>query len=186
MKSLEELKNNNLSSNLDNIMLCMVKNLPNKLLDMDVYLPSVDKYLQRRDVWSLLKKRNLIMSILLDRHIPPIYAISSFDKIFKDERYQIIDGKQRLNSIIKFLDGKFQIEIDDELYYIYELPQDYQFKILNYPIMAQVKYEPLDKEFTDKEKIEWFQFVNFFDTPQDIVHLQDIINTYKFKNNGKF
>lgn len=186
MVTLKELQTNIFGMvNLSLIFFSKIKDLPNKKIDMKVYLPSINMYLQRDNAWSLIQKRNLIMSIFINRYIPPIHLINISHKNNLPEKYkyQIIDGKQRLISILEFLDNKFQISIDDELYYLKELPKEFQDHFNNYNIKAQITYEDYNNPIDDIIKIKWFENVNFFNKPQDIVHFKNIIETYKIKNN---
>jgi hypothetical protein len=70
---------------------------------------------QRTDVWSLKKKRELIKSLLLGIPLPSIILHS------RGGRMSIIDGKQRLLSIIKFVGNeyklpKYDVPADNPLY----------------------------------------------------------------------
>lgn len=59
MISLKELQTNifeNITLNL--IFFSKTKDLANKEIDMDVYLPSINMHLQRDNAWSLIQKRN--------------------------------------------------------------------------------------------------------------------------------
>ena len=101
MKSLKELRNvidfhpNELGSRL--------KYFAKRNIDFDVYLPSIGKNLQRELCWTLEQKRELINSILIGRHIPHFAIISIIDpNDQKEEIFQVIDGKQRLSSMISF------------------------------------------------------------------------------------
>lgn len=58
---------------------------------------------QRTDVWSLKKKRELIKSLILGIPLPSIILHS------QGGRMSIIDGKQRLLSIIKFVKNDFKL-----------------------------------------------------------------------------
>jgi Protein of unknown function DUF262 len=58
---------------------------------------------QRTDVWSLKKKRELIKSLLLGIPLPSIILHSRAGQM------SIIDGKQRLLSIIKFVKNDFKL-----------------------------------------------------------------------------
>ena len=58
---------------------------------------------QRTDVWSIAKKRELIKSILLGIPIPSIIL----HKV--GENHAVIDGKQRLTAIIKFLRNEYKL-----------------------------------------------------------------------------
>lgn len=77
----------------------------------------VDPNYQRNgDIWSDEKRQLLVDSILNEYDIPKIY----FHKLPKDEVekngkvYSIIDGRQRLESIWKFIDGEFSLADDFE------------------------------------------------------------------------
>lgn len=74
------------------------------------------EYQRNGDIWSLEKRQLLIDSILNEYDIPKIY----FHKLSKEEReikgkdYSIIDGRQRLETIWKFIDGDFALADDFE------------------------------------------------------------------------
>lgn len=112
------------------------------------------------------------MSIFMNRYIPPIHliGISHKNKLSEKYKYQIIDGKQKLISILEFLNNEIQIIIENELYYLKELPKDYQDYFKNYNIKAQIVYEDYNNPIDDITKIKWFEKVNFFNKPQDILH----------------
>jgi len=76
---------------------------------------NVDPEYQRMgDVWSIAKKQLLIDSILNNYDIPKMY----FHHLAREERiesgfsYSVIDGRQRLEAIWGFLDGKFKLSND--------------------------------------------------------------------------
>lgn len=73
-------------------------------------------YQRNGDVWSLEKKQLLIDSIINRYDLPKLY----FHKFDRDEarrtgkHYAIIDGRQRLETIIKFIEGNFPLGDDFE------------------------------------------------------------------------
>jgi hypothetical protein len=139
-------------------LLSFVRGLKHKNIDFDVYLKSEGKNLQRGFIWSELRQQRIIESILLERPIPPISFIVEMEN--DKEKYLIIDGKQRITSIMNFLEGKFQIEINNKYYHFEELPKEFQTQILGYPIQgysAKFQLEP----YSDEAKREWFHFLNF-------------------------
>jgi hypothetical protein len=75
------------------------------------------EYQRNGDIWGLEKRQLLIDSILNEYDIPKIY----FHKLPKEEKertgkdYSIIDGRQRLETIWKFIDGEFPLSVDFEL-----------------------------------------------------------------------
>jgi uncharacterized protein with ParB-like and HNH nuclease domain len=144
-------------------------------IDWDVYLPTINKNLQRDFVWDIEQKRELIWSILLGRHIPHLAIINSIcDENFNKDKYLIIDGKQRLSTIFKFIDDEFSILIEGSEYLFSELPNDYKNAILNYYFRTYMVNEQFDNRITDQDKINWFKFINFSGTPQDKEHLESL------------
>jgi hypothetical protein len=143
------------------------KGVLNKKWDFDVYLPSRQMNLQRPLVWTLDQKRSLIESVIIRRAIPPISLIQ-----LVDDTYQVIDGKQRLNAFIEYCRGDF----DFCGYYCDDLPRDYFGQIKRYIPFAYVLFEYADAPITDDEKVEWFQWINFAGTAQDIEHLERLRN----------
>ncbi len=133
-----------------------------KKWDFDVYLPSRKMNLQRPLVWTLDQKRSLIESVLIRRSIPSICVVQTLD-----DTYQVIDGKQRLNAFIEYVQGDF----DFCGYYCDDLPKDYAGQIKRHWITAYRLCE-YDTPITDDEKIEWFNWINFAGTPQDIAHME--------------
>ena len=62
----------------------------------------VQEDFQRMDVWDNSRKSRLIESLLLGIPIPSIYV-----EEVEEGRYTVIDGQQRINSIIRYLNGEF-------------------------------------------------------------------------------
>jgi hypothetical protein len=88
-----------------------------------------------------------------------------------NERLQIIDGKQRLNALLTFMDNDYYIDFDNGFSYFYEqLDPDYQLAISSLDLDVGTVYEDIDKPISDKDKIDWFNRINFAGTPQDLTH----------------
>lgn len=147
------------------LRLAQGKNILKKKLDLDVYLPTRGMNLQRPLCWTLEQKRSLIESVLIRRSIPPICAIQQVD-----DTYQIIDGKQRISTIIEYIKGEFSYRG----YYCENLPREYMEQIDQHIFFAYVLYEHYDKTISDKDKIEWFKWINFAGTVQDIEHMKKL------------
>lgn len=64
---------------------------------------------QRELVWTLSQKQLLIDSLLKDYDIPKLYFRKTGDG---ETKYEIIDGQQRINAIIEFLDNKYPLAKD--------------------------------------------------------------------------
>ncbi len=65
----------------------------------------INRRYQRKLVWSSQEKKDLIDSILLQYPVPLILLASQADK------YEIIDGMQRLNAIFGFIENHFPVDI---------------------------------------------------------------------------
>lgn len=77
-------------------------------------------YQRNSDIWDTEKRQLLIDSILNDFDIPKIY-FHELSKPYllpnrKYAKYAIIDGKQRLESIFRFLENKFPLSEDFEFF----------------------------------------------------------------------
>lgn len=68
----------------------------------------INRRYQRKLVWSQLEKKALVDSIMQQYPIPLILLASQGDK------YEIIDGMQRLNSIFGFIENHFSILMDNK------------------------------------------------------------------------
>jgi Protein of unknown function DUF262 len=140
-----------------------------------VHLPSLGINLQRPLVWTLTQKQELIMSILLGRYIPPIALATRKDDIeeFNDRRF-VIDGKQRLNTLIAFSQDEFSIELEGELYTFSQLKEvapDYHKAIAFFYIESAIAYD-----LTDNQMVEWFLSINFSGTPADESHKEHLMS----------
>lgn len=152
-----------------------LKFMTEKSIDFDVFLPSKNKNLQRDFVWDILQKKELIWSILMNRHIPRMAMINIItEDTGTDGVYQVIDGKQRLSTMIDFYNNKFHLEIDNKYYLYIDLPEDYQRVIACYAIPYLVVNEDYGNKITDEDKINWFKYINFACTPQDVEHLRGL------------
>lgn len=145
----------------------------NNNIDFDVFLPTKGINLQRDYVWNIEQKRELIWSVLMNRHIPRMAMLNIVsEKTDTKGTYQVIDGKQRLSSMIDFYKGKFDLLIDGKNYFFNDLPEDYQRVISGFMFPYYIVNEDFGNKFTDEDKINWFRYINFAGTPQDAEHLQ--------------
>jgi lysyl-tRNA synthetase class I len=120
------------------------------------------------------QKQELVLSILKEVNIPQ-FAIVVYIPDTKDRDkkiYKIIDGKQRLSSILGYCMGEFPIPCDDELFYFSELPKDIQNFLMRWEGNAQIAYSYEDEEISDEGLIKWFDLLNFAGTEPDKEHLE--------------
>jgi hypothetical protein len=144
-------------------------------IDFDVYLPTKGINLQRDYVWNIEQKREMIWSVLMNRHIPRMAMINVVtEKSDTKGIYQVIDGKQRLSSMIGFYRGEFDLIIDGNNYYYSDLPEDYQRVIAGFMFPYYVVNEDYGNKITDEDKIAWFRYINFAGTPQDSEHMKSL------------
>jgi len=175
MKTIRELREVGIKLSSTELYFSRIKQLKGRNLDFNVLLPSKGINLQRDKVWTYRQKSELIMSVFMGRFIPNVCIMSLIDNNdSENDILQVIDGKQRLTTFIDFLDNKFSVVLEDEIYYFDDLPKEYQKTFENYDIKCQMAYENYDKRFVDKNKIDWFKKINFFGTPQDVEHLERI------------
>lgn len=136
-------------------------------IDFDVFLPTIKGgvNLQRDFCWTLDQKREFIKSWVKESHIPPITCI-----IIDNKKLEIIDGKQRLSTLISFYGNEFSLESGE-----YYSDLDWLSKSLykNKTIDADITYTSSGMNvLSDIDKIEWFKRVNFTGTPQDIDYMK--------------
>lgn len=116
----------------------------------------LDSDFQRKGVWDLQRKRELIESVLMGLPLPIFYFNED-----KKGRLIVIDGRQRLTTLFEFMDNKFfldRLKILDEFNRrkFKDLDPILQAKIEDYQIMAHVIQPPTP----DRIKFDIFDRVN--------------------------
>ena len=118
-----------------------------------------DSVIQRGHVWNLKKRSLLIHSMLVDYPIPAVFAQDG-----EDGRLNVIDGKQRLTSIIRFLNDEFALTEDIPNFKgeklagkkFSELDERTQDRIKDYSILIYYF-----RSMTNEERDEMFKRLNF-------------------------
>lgn len=98
------------------------------------------EYQRSSDIWTQEKKQLLIDTILNGFDVPKLYFHKFHSPLLlsgKQYEYAIIDGKQRLEAIWEFIDGKFALSADFECLWDTSL------------IAAGLTYSELGKNFPD-------------------------------------
>lgn len=146
-------------------------------IDWDVYLPTIGMNLQRPFVWTLQQKQELIKSVCKGIQLFPISVLQKRDE---DRRngvitYQIIDGKQRLSTIISFCKNEFPFIWEENEYYFKDLDEYLQNDFLTGGcIKSNIGYDYASTPISDKHKIMWFELINFSGTQQDEEHMKKL------------
>lgn len=104
------------------------------------------EYQRRGDVWSDEKQSFLIDSILKNYPMPPIFLHQVIDSETGATKYNVIDGKQRLSAILKFISNEV------------ELPSDYDVGPFGDSRLNGKKFQDLDEELQEF-KMQFWRYV---------------------------
>lgn len=152
-------------------------------IDFDVFLPSKGLNLQRGYVWTIEQKTAFILSVLKDQNVNSIVVIQQdlTPRAEKrgEQQWQIIDGKQRLSTILDYINNKFPITIKEGIFFFKDLPSDCQIQIEFFNLTVDVHYSYFEKPISDDVKIDLFEDCNWLGTSQDIEHFNKIKNGHK-------
>ena len=178
MKELtEDLLNKPSSLDKTNQVTFDVRMFNGRNMDFDVVLKNGLK-LQRDLVWTDLQKEQFIISILKGISIPNLY-IYRFEDKEGNQTYKVIDGKQRITTLLDFYHGKFSINVLGENYFYEDLHKWLKSRIYTKPLQTVVFYGYYDDEISDKELVDIFNYVNFSGTPQDESHIQNLYKSLR-------
>lgn len=107
---------------------------------------------QREFIYTTEKQRAVIDSVRQHFPLGIIYWVDNTDK---NNRYEVLDGQQRILSICKYVSGDYSIEgKNGKPYYFHNLTQDEKDNILDYELDVYVCIG------TEREKLEWFERIN--------------------------
>lgn len=139
-------------------------------LDLDVYLPSFGVNLQRDFVWNKRQQSQFIESIVYreSRHLPR-FSVLIDDEAQPDRIYRVVDGKQRLTTLLRWLDNKVEICVPGFKGTIATAPPTLVEWINGYSVQVDAAFD-----LNDTQLIEWFNRINFTGTPQDEAHKQKL------------
>ena len=71
----------------------------------------LDPNYQRREIWKNDKKIAFIESLYMNIMVPPIYVVEIPGKdVLSENKYEVVDGKQRLSTIIDFIKNRFKLQ----------------------------------------------------------------------------
>ncbi|MBO5302478.1 MAG: DUF262 domain-containing protein, partial [Lachnospiraceae bacterium] len=105
----------------------------------------LEHVVQRGYVWVSMQKSLLIHSMLASFPIPPIYCLKVSSE--KETKYSVLDGKQRITSILDFVAGEYaldsetpailfdDVEVELAGKYFIDLPLNIQQEILHFKLL---------------------------------------------------
>ena len=150
--------------------------------DFDVFLPSVGINLQRPYVWTTTQQSEFLISIMQHKPMERVILIEYTPE--EEERkplgkriIQVIDGKQRLTTIKKFLQNEIYIWFNDTKVYYRDFDKDAKMYFTSrIRMIRSVSYYTFpDGDLTDLQKIRLFNFYNFSGTPQTREHKERLL-----------
>ena len=142
-------------------------------IDYDVFLPTLGINLQRDFCWTLEQKQEYILSRLKRIAVTKISIVLDDDDP-KNVVMQVIDGKQRLSTLIDFYKGGFSISYQGGEYFFNDLDSVLKSHITSYDLTYDVAYDYDNGKITDQQKIDWFMIINYTGTPQEKSHFDKI------------
>ena len=141
-----------------------VESLIGQLDDGTLYVPD---YQRDSSQWDLSKKSLFIDSLINNMTIPPLIVYPESDPE-RNERFQIVDGQQRLTTIHDFLKGNFALGMEADVEYadnVGALIQGRRFNQLPEAIQKQIKRYVLNiitlpKDLDLSLRLEIFRRIN--------------------------
>lgn len=78
----------------------------------------LDPDYQRRVIWNNEKKTAFVESLYMEIMIPPIYVVEiPGEDILEENKYEVVDGKQRLTAIMDYIKGSLKLNERNLEYY---------------------------------------------------------------------
>lgn len=131
---------------------------------------------QRNYIYADGKKDVAVIDSLLKGY--PLGLIY-FTKVAED-KYEVLDGQQRITSFGRFITGKFDIKDEDDRYFKFSgLAEDLRKKILNTPLTIYIC------EGTESEIKQWFKTINIAGVPLNEQELSNAIHSGPFVTKAK-
>lgn len=146
---------------------------------IDVYRYWIDKeinltpFYQRNLVWTKKQKLAYIMAIF-EKGIEtkPTFIVN----VVKEPRLEVLDGKQRLSTLLDFVEDKIKLE-NGKVFS--ELSEKDKETILFHQIRyTRIIKQGYNDDLTDKEKVELFLEINELGTKMSDKHIEKIKEEY--------
>jgi hypothetical protein len=106
---------------------------------------------QRRAVWLDAERAELIATVLGGLPFPEVYIQAVTDPESGQEKHIVVDGQQRITSILMFIDNQVSLPNSDDWQgqYFRDLNEDQKRKLWNYKIVVRGLSETNDAEIRD-------------------------------------
>jgi len=145
--------------------------------DDNVFLSTYNINLQRDLCWTLEQKQKFIISLLEGKDVGKFTIYVNWDR---DGIYEIIDGKQRINTIIEFIENKFSIcAPDNNSYYFNNFTLTDKRFFNSIPINVAMIDNGGHDNLTDRQKVQLFLFINDTGVPIEQNYLTKLNNIIK-------
>ncbi|MDR6887871.1 MULTISPECIES: DUF262 domain-containing protein [Variovorax] len=121
------------------------------------------EYQRGGGLWPVAAKSYFVDTILRDFPFPKVYFHELVDRGTKKPRKEIVDGQQRLTTIVEFTDGQFALGKNAREYAgkrFAELPEELQDHFWGYTVSADVI-----RNATRAEILQMFRRMNAFTLP---------------------
>lgn len=158
------------------------KGFPIKVLNVNpfVEIGGEKKYYQRPFVWTLDEMQALIHSVYNRIECGKIVIRERGWKWLhsrEDENecywYDVVDGKQRLTTLQKFLNNEFADKLGN---YFEDLSKQAQNQFTNHHLFS---YNEMSESVTDEDVLKQFLSINFTGVPQSIEHINYVESLLK-------
>jgi hypothetical protein len=144
-------------------------------IDLDIYLPTKNKFLQRGLDWTDTMKQGLVWSIIRKHPIPPVTLVDN-DSDNTRKPLLLLDGKQRYTTIVGFVNDEFPIQIDGVDTLFSELHPTVQQHIRAFEFQCISLTTTIGHEtITDEALIQEFLRINVDYTPQSLEHIESLM-----------
>lgn len=125
------------------VMNCYKKSIA-ELRDMyDLKQLELEPPYQRKPAWKTKQRRLLLSSLFNGIPIPALIFHKHFKSDKEKDVYDVLDGKQRLETILHFI-GKINLKDEDDLYVEFKNPKTNKEDYLFYD---DLRYKKINKEY---------------------------------------
>jgi hypothetical protein len=106
---------------------------------------------QRRPVWLEPERSELMATILMKLPFPEVYIQTVLDTQTGQEQLVVVDGQQRITSILMFIDNQISLPVNDDWQgqYLRDLDEDQLQAFWNYKLVVRGLSNTNDAEIRD-------------------------------------